>query len=256
MTAGYIPLCVRDDDSTRGLRHHALGHDVAGLQRLRGQEPVRRARHGASGRVGHRQPVRGWCRSTAPTTRGGGVRPTSPATSSRSSSWPRAWGSTSPTSPTSTSTRSPERLARHRCLFSLGHDEYWSSAMRTGATRGRGARLEPGVPGCQRGVPPHPARTFASRRRPARGLLQVRPRQRGPAVGDRPARGDRQLARRSGSPTRAGTRGLAVRGCRTPRPTWSWPMPARGSSRAPELADGQHLTQVSSRASTTTTSRG
>jgi len=27
----------------------------------------------------------------------------------------------------------PGRLGRHRCLFSLGHDEYWSSAMRDGA---------------------------------------------------------------------------------------------------------------------------
>ncbi len=31
----------------------------------------------------------------------------------------------------------PARLARHRCLFSLGHDEYWSSAMRDGATQAR-----------------------------------------------------------------------------------------------------------------------
>jgi len=30
--------------------------------------------------------------------------------------------------------RDPTRLLRHRCLFSLGHDEYWSSAMRDGAT--------------------------------------------------------------------------------------------------------------------------
>ena len=29
----------------------------------------------------------------------------------------------------------PERLARHRCLFSLGHDEYWSSVMRAGAAQ-------------------------------------------------------------------------------------------------------------------------
>jgi len=29
--------------------------------------------------------------------------------------------------------RDPSRLSRHRCLFSLGHDEYWSSAMRDGA---------------------------------------------------------------------------------------------------------------------------
>ncbi|MGD0380951.1 MAG: N,N-dimethylformamidase beta subunit family domain-containing protein [Acidimicrobiales bacterium] len=29
----------------------------------------------------------------------------------------------------------PARLAGHRCLFSLGHDEYWSSAMRDGATQ-------------------------------------------------------------------------------------------------------------------------
>jgi hypothetical protein len=30
----------------------------------------------------------------------------------------------------------PELLARHRCLFSLGHDEYWSLAMRNGALEG------------------------------------------------------------------------------------------------------------------------
>ncbi len=28
----------------------------------------------------------------------------------------------------------PERLAQHRCLFSLGHDEYWSRPMRDGAS--------------------------------------------------------------------------------------------------------------------------
>ena len=31
----------------------------------------------------------------------------------------------------------PERLLRHRALFSLGHDEYWSSSMRTGAETAR-----------------------------------------------------------------------------------------------------------------------
>ncbi len=29
----------------------------------------------------------------------------------------------------------PSRLAKHRCLFSLGHDEYWSRPMREGAAR-------------------------------------------------------------------------------------------------------------------------
>ena len=35
--------------------------------------------------------------------------------------------------------RDPAGLRRHRCLFSLGHDEYWSAEMRDGATAARDA---------------------------------------------------------------------------------------------------------------------
>ncbi|MHB8594012.1 MAG: N,N-dimethylformamidase beta subunit family domain-containing protein [Acidimicrobiales bacterium] len=35
--------------------------------------------------------------------------------------------------------RHPERLLQHRCLFSLGHDEYWSLEMRDGAAGARDA---------------------------------------------------------------------------------------------------------------------
>ena len=77
--------------------------------------------------------------STVPTaTTGLRGPPTSSATSSRSSSSRSSSASTSPTGPTSTST-SARLLANHRALFSLGHDEYWSAPMRTGAETARAA---------------------------------------------------------------------------------------------------------------------
>ena len=109
---------------------------------------------------------------------------------------------------------SPDALTRHRCLFSLGHDEYWSSTMRDGATAGPDPGGEPGVPGGQRRVPPHPSGALTAGSGPPPSVLQDRPRQRGPAVGDRPRRGHLQLARRPRPASRTGARGLAVRGRR------------------------------------------
>ena len=70
---------------------------------------------------------------TVPTTGRPGERRISSATSSPSSSWPRASDSTSPTRRTSTCTNNRRSLTNHKCLVGLGHDEYWSEVMRTAA---------------------------------------------------------------------------------------------------------------------------
>ena len=44
----------------------------------------------------------------------------------------------------------PQLLANHRCLFSLGHDEYWSQPMRQAAAQAQRERRQPGLPRCQR----------------------------------------------------------------------------------------------------------
>ena len=65
----------------------------------------------------------------------------------------------------------------HRCLFSLGHDEYWSTPMRDGA-RSPGAGDQPRLSGGERLLPPDPPRDLARRAQSAAGLLQGR--RRGP----------------------------------------------------------------------------
>jgi hypothetical protein len=66
--------------------------------------------------------------------------------------------------------RHPERLLGHRALVSLGHDEYWSTRMRRGGPR---PRRQPGLPGCQRRIPAHPAATLADR--PDREEINYKP---------------------------------------------------------------------------------
>ena len=75
----------------------------------------------------------------------------------------------------------PQLLMNHRCLFSLGHDEYWSTPMRQGAAAANAERRQPRLPGRQRLLPPDPPAADLGRPQPPAGLLQGR--HRGP---DRP----------------------------------------------------------------------
>jgi hypothetical protein len=134
LTAGYIPLCVRDDASTAAF---AIMHSVTTWQAYN-------AYGGRSLYVG---------------SGGKGSDASSAPDRSRVVSFDRPYDQRGWGAPDFTGNEypmillaeslgldvtyltdidlheHPERLLRHRCLFSLGHDEYWSSAMRDGAAR-------------------------------------------------------------------------------------------------------------------------
>jgi len=133
-SAGYIPLCVRDDDSTAAF---AIMHSVTTWQAYNayggrslyvGPGTVRIGETGSVNRsrvVSFDRPYdqRGW---GAPDFTG--------------NEFPLIFLAESLGLDVTYFTdvdlhQTPERLARHRCLFSLGHDEYWSSAMRDGAAQ-------------------------------------------------------------------------------------------------------------------------
>jgi hypothetical protein len=133
-TAGYIPLCVRDDQSTAA---YAIMHSVTTWQAYNayGGRSLYvgpgTARVGETGSVNRSRVVsfdrpydqRGW---GAPDFMG--------------NEFPLVFLAESLGLDVTYITDidlhgDPGRLARHRCLFSLGHDEYWSSAMRDGATQ-------------------------------------------------------------------------------------------------------------------------
>jgi len=134
MTGGYIPLCVRDDDSSAAF---AIMHSVTTWQAYNayggrslyvGPGTVRVGETGTSNRsrvVSFDRPYdqRGW---GAPDFIG--------------NEFPLIFLAESLGLDVTYFTdidlhQVPARLARHRCLFSLGHDEYWSSAMRSGTTQ-------------------------------------------------------------------------------------------------------------------------
>ena len=133
-TAGYIPLCVRDDDSSAAF---VVMHSVTTWQAYNayggrslyiGPGTVRVGETGAANRsrvVSFDRPYdqRGW---GAPDFMG--------------NEFPLVFLAERLGLDVTYITdidlhQSPDALARHRCLFSLGHDEYWSSTMRDGATR-------------------------------------------------------------------------------------------------------------------------
>jgi hypothetical protein len=134
LTAGYIPLCVRDDESTAA---YAVMHSVTTWQAYNayggrslyvGPGNVRVGESGANNRsrvVSFDRPYdqRGW---GAPDFMG--------------NEFPLIFLAESLGLDVTYFTdidlhQDPGRLARHRCLFSLGHDEYWSSTMRDAATQ-------------------------------------------------------------------------------------------------------------------------
>jgi hypothetical protein len=133
LTSGYIPLCVRDDDSAAAF---AIMHSVTTWQAYNayggrslyvGPGTVRVGETGAANRsrvVSFDRPYdqRGW---GAPDFTG--------------NEFPLIFLAESLGLDVTYFTdidlhEVPGRLARHRCLFSLGHDEYWSSAMRDGTS--------------------------------------------------------------------------------------------------------------------------
>ncbi len=133
MSAGYIPLCVRDDESTASF---AVMHSVTTWQAYNayggrslyvGPGTVRVGETGTANRsrvVSFDRPYdqRGW---GAPDFTG--------------NEYPLIYLAESLGLDVTYFTdvdlhESPGRLLRHRGLFSLGHDEYWSSAMRDGAS--------------------------------------------------------------------------------------------------------------------------
>jgi len=142
LTAGYIPLCIRDDDSTAAF---AIMHGVTTWQAYN-------AYGGRSLYVGHSSAHAGES----------GARDRSRVVSFDRPYDQVGWGAPSfngnefpliflaerlgldVTYITDVDLhRDPARLLRHRCLFSLGHDEYWSTAMRDGASQalGQGTNL-------------------------------------------------------------------------------------------------------------------
>jgi len=132
MTAGYIPLCIRDDTSSAAF---AIMHSVTTWQAYNayggrslyvGPGTTRVGESGSTNRsrvVSFDRPYdqRGW---GAPDFTG--------------NEFPLIFLAESLGLDVTYFTdidlhEVPGRLGRHRCLFSLGHDEYWSSAMRDGA---------------------------------------------------------------------------------------------------------------------------
>jgi hypothetical protein len=134
LTAGYIPLCVRDDTSAATF---VIMHSVTTWQAYNayggrslyvGPGTVRMGESGTANRsrvVSFDRPYdqRGW---GAPDFAG--------------NEFPLLFLAESLGLDVTYMTdidfhENPERLTRNRCLFSLGHDEYWSSAMRDGAAQ-------------------------------------------------------------------------------------------------------------------------
>ena len=132
LTAGYIPLCIRDDDSTAAF---AVQHSVTTWQAYNtwgGRSLYVGAGDRATGEAGGADRSRVVSFDRPYDDRGWG------APDFMGNEFPLVFLMESLGLDTTYFTdldlhQDPTRLLRHRCLFSLGHDEYWSSAMRDGA---------------------------------------------------------------------------------------------------------------------------
>ena len=131
---GYIPLCVRDDDSTAA---YAIMHSVTTWQAYNtwGTRSlyVGPGDAGVTGEAGGTDRSRVVSFDRPYDQRGWG------APDFMGNEYPvifraEALGLDATYVTDLDVHQDPARLLRHRCLFSLGHDEYWSSAMRDGAT--------------------------------------------------------------------------------------------------------------------------
>ena len=85
----------------------------------------------------------------------------------------------------------PSLLSKHKTLFTMGHDEYWSYEMRDGSPERAERRHERRLSRRQRGLPADPALVVPGRVQPAADLLQGR--RRGPAQCVRTPVHDRRL---------------------------------------------------------------
>ena len=132
-----------------------VGHDLAGLQHLRREQPLR-------GQPGRAAPTR------SPTTARSSPAATRPRTgsstpSTRWSAGSSATATTSATPPASTATACRPSCSSTSSFLSVGHDEYWSGTQRANVEAARDAGREPRLLQRQRGVledplgeqPPH-----------------------------------------------------------------------------------------------------
>ncbi len=94
----------------------------------------------------------------------------------------------------------PQLLSNHKAVFSLGHDEYWSTPMRNGADAALASGVNFRLPRGQRLLPPDPLPVVDDRTQPPAGLLQGR--DRGPTHRSQRRAGHRQLATTTRQPTR------------------------------------------------------
>ena len=147
-----------------------LRHHLAGVQRLRRQQPLRTGnsadRAGRAVKVSYNRPF------DDPRQ-----RPAASATTTRCSTPSTRWSAgssltatTSATSPTSTPTASAPRSSNHKVFLSVGHDEYWSAAQRANVE----ARATPAS------TSPSSAATRSSGRPAGRTASTARPRRTAP----------------------------------------------------------------------------
>ncbi|MGA2522032.1 MAG: N,N-dimethylformamidase beta subunit family domain-containing protein [Acidimicrobiales bacterium] len=142
LTAGYIPLCIRDDTSTAAF---AVQQSVTTWQAYNawgGRSLYVGPGDGATGEGGGADRSRVVSFDRPYDSRGWG------APDFLGNEFPLIYMVESLGLDATYFTdldlhQDPTRLLRHRCLFSLGHDEYWSSAMRDGAATalGRGTNF-------------------------------------------------------------------------------------------------------------------
>ena len=156
-----------------------LGHDLAGLQQLRRQQPLRRrpAPTGRAYKVSYNRPVH-HPRHDAPRT----------GCSTPSTRWcagSRPTATTSATSPASTPTAAAPSCCEHKVFLSVGHDEYWSGQQRANVEAARDAGVTWRSSAATRSSGRPAGRTASTARHavPHAGLLQGDARQRQ----DRPA---------------------------------------------------------------------
>ena len=129
--ASHVFFVVRDDDGGSRPAVPDLGHHVAGLQRLRRQQPLHRGT-GRTGLQGQLQPSVHHARQRARRT--GSSTP-----STRWSACSSPTGTTSATPPASTPTVAGAELLEHKVFLSVGHDEYWSGSQRANVEAARAA---------------------------------------------------------------------------------------------------------------------
>ena len=144
--ASHIFFVVRDDTRTVGYPVPDVRHDVAGLQHVRRQQPLRgrpRRNPGRAYKVSYNRPFN--------------TRDASPEDFVFNAEYPMVrWLERNGYDVSYTSGVDTDRVAaellEHHVFLSVGHDEYWSGAAARQRRSGARRRRQPGVPQRQRGV--------------------------------------------------------------------------------------------------------